>query len=165
MIEIKYQRSVLWKRFAATLVFVVIGILFFIEGYRMRQLPLLLMLPLFFLGATSILLTGPLFLFYVRRLFTYDTSIIKYNRDVIRAWGKEVPLNEILRVEEKGPTLGNWGKIDHESWLFYIKDGSIWRVPTYQLLTDKEWKQARSLIRQQVHERGWKSVRKKVNKK
>lgn len=164
-VEIKYQRSKLWKQFGATLVFVVIGVFFFFEGYRMREFPFLLMFPLFMLGAVSLLFTGSLWLFYLKRLFVSDTSIIKYNHEVISAWGREVPLKEILRVEEKGPTVGNWGMLDTQSWLFHLKDGSVWQVPTYQLFTHEEWKKSRSMIRQQVHERGWKAVRKSENKK
>jgi hypothetical protein len=156
--EIKYQRSILWKRFAGTFLFVIIGVVFLVEGYRMREVPFLLMLPFFFLGIVCFLFTGPLWLFYLKSLFTSQNSIISFNDDVVRAWGKELEWSMIIRVTEKGPTIGKWGMLDHESWLFHLKDGSVWQVPTYQLLTAGEWKQARSVICQQVHERGWKSI-------
>lgn len=159
--EIRYQRSILWKRFGGTLLFLIIGVVFLVEGYRMRELPFLLMLPLYFLGIVCFLFTGPLWLFCLKSLFTSKNYIISFNDKVVRAWGKELEWSMIIRVTEKGPTIGKWGMIDYESWLFHLKDGSVWQVPTYQLLTAGEWKQARSVIRQQVHERGWKSVRKR----
>lgn len=161
MTEIKYQRSTLWKQFAGAFVFVIIGVFFLVEGYRMREIPFLLMIPFYFLGIATLLFVGPPWLFYLKSLFTSQNGIISFNDEVVRAWDKEVQWSMIIRVKEKGPTIGKWGRLDHQSWLFHLKDGSVWQVPTYQLLTNGEWKQARSIIRQQVHERGWKAVRRR----
>ncbi|MDO7907154.1 hypothetical protein Q5741_12115 [Paenibacillus sp. JX-17] len=160
--KIQYRWSKLLMNTGSCVLFILTAIGLVAYGISAISGSWLLGIPSIYLGVTVLLFISRLSIHYFKRLFHSNRTLLAYDDNGLYGAGRFVPWSSILRVQEQGTQIGRWFSLESTSWIFYLKDGSEWKVTTDELLSPQEWKQARSVVRNGVHERGWKSIRKRV---